>query len=179
MDALDVLQQRVSVPRLGGDVPSKDVLQNIFKAALRVPDHAQLRPWRFLLISGDSRENPSNKKNTPPCRGRAGGRFFLTLPNISGTSAQSIVSGSLVWLFELHCDHCYSMQRSASFCTHAFGPGGSFAGSGSVCLGGTERRAKPGAESRRAQTDPDPANTANRAKCMGENMTQISSTRFF
>jgi nitroreductase len=56
MDALDVLQQRVSVPRLGGDVPSKDVLQNIFKAALRVPDHAQLRPWRFLLISGDSRE---------------------------------------------------------------------------------------------------------------------------
>ncbi len=56
MDALEALQHRVSVPRLGGDVPAKEVLENMFKAALRVPDHAQLKPWRFLLVSGASRE---------------------------------------------------------------------------------------------------------------------------
>ena len=56
MDALEALQHRVSVPRLGGDVPVKEVLENIFKAALRVPDHAQLKPWRFLLITGESLE---------------------------------------------------------------------------------------------------------------------------
>jgi len=31
------------------------MLQNIFKAALRAPDHALLRPWRFLTIRGQAR----------------------------------------------------------------------------------------------------------------------------
>ena len=56
MDALEALQQRVSVPRLGGEIPAGKVLENLFQAALRAPDHAQLKPWRFLLISGESRE---------------------------------------------------------------------------------------------------------------------------
>ncbi|MBV1877039.1 MAG: nitroreductase [Pseudomonadales bacterium] len=55
MDALEALQQRVSVSRLGGDVPSDEVLENIFQAALRAPDHALLTPWRFLKIAGDGR----------------------------------------------------------------------------------------------------------------------------
>ena len=52
MDALDALHHRVSAPRLGGEVPSAEILENIFQAGLRVPDHAQLKPWRFLVISG-------------------------------------------------------------------------------------------------------------------------------
>lgn len=32
-------------------------LDNIVRAALRAPDHAQLRPWRFLTISGAAREH--------------------------------------------------------------------------------------------------------------------------
>ena len=56
MDAIEALQQRVSVQRLGGDVPDPAVLAEIYKAALRVPDHAQLKPWRFLQIAEDGRD---------------------------------------------------------------------------------------------------------------------------
>ncbi len=55
MDALELLQKRVSSPRLAGSV-NKAQLDIILGAALRAPDHAQLRPWRFLTISGDARE---------------------------------------------------------------------------------------------------------------------------
>lgn len=50
MDALDALHQRVSVPRLVGPAPTKEQREALFQAALRTPDHAYLRPWRFLLI---------------------------------------------------------------------------------------------------------------------------------
>jgi len=52
VDALDALHKRVSSPRLSGDVDPK-ALENILRAGLRAPDHAQLRPWRFLTVSGD------------------------------------------------------------------------------------------------------------------------------
>jgi len=55
MDALHALQQRVSVARLAGPVPDQQTQDNLFKAALRAPDHCMLRPWRFLTISGDAR----------------------------------------------------------------------------------------------------------------------------
>jgi len=55
LDALELLQRRVSSPRLAGNV-GKEQLEIILGAALRAPDHAQLRPWRFLTISGDARE---------------------------------------------------------------------------------------------------------------------------
>lgn len=54
MKAIDALINRVSIPRVGSELPSDSELQIIFKAALRAPDHAQLRPWRFLTISGDN-----------------------------------------------------------------------------------------------------------------------------
>lgn len=54
MDALTALHTRTSVSRVSGKVPDESALQNIFKAALRAPDHGQLRPWRFLRIQGDS-----------------------------------------------------------------------------------------------------------------------------
>jgi nitroreductase len=56
VDALDALHKRVSSPRLSGGV-EESALQNILRAALRAPDHAQLRPWRFLTVSGIGREH--------------------------------------------------------------------------------------------------------------------------
>ena len=56
MDALEALHTRVSVGRLGGEPPSGEVLEQICRAALRAPDHAMLRPWRFLRIAGEGRE---------------------------------------------------------------------------------------------------------------------------
>lgn len=54
MDALTALHSRTSVPRVSGPAPAESAVQALFEAALRAPDHGQLRPWRFLRIEGDS-----------------------------------------------------------------------------------------------------------------------------
>ncbi len=56
MDALDLLLNRVSVTRLCDPAPDAAQLDLLFRAALRAPDHAQLRPWRFLTIAGPARD---------------------------------------------------------------------------------------------------------------------------
>ncbi|WP_438952324.1 nitroreductase family protein [Porticoccus sp.] len=56
MDALQALQQRVSVPRLSEPAPKGDILANIQRAAFRAADHARMRPWRFLVIEGEGRQ---------------------------------------------------------------------------------------------------------------------------
>lgn len=56
MDALSALLTRNSASKLIEPAPGKDELQQIISAALRSPDHARLRPWRFLLIEGEARE---------------------------------------------------------------------------------------------------------------------------
>ena len=55
MKALEALHSRNSAPRLTGEV-SESHLGNILKAGLRAPDHAQLRPWRVLVIDGKARD---------------------------------------------------------------------------------------------------------------------------
>lgn len=56
MDAIDLLLQRQSCGKLGEPAPTPEQLAMIQQAALRAPDHARLRPWRFLRVSGDARE---------------------------------------------------------------------------------------------------------------------------
>ncbi len=55
MDALDALLNRVSAPRLTEPAPDALQRQVLFRAALRAPDHGQLRPWRFLTVEGRAR----------------------------------------------------------------------------------------------------------------------------
>ncbi len=55
MDAFDLLHGRNSVAKLCEPAPGKEALENIYRAALRAPDHARLRPWRFLSVTGDGR----------------------------------------------------------------------------------------------------------------------------
>lgn len=56
MDAIELLLKRVSVPRLQDPAPTAEQLELMLRAALRAPDHGQLRPWRFLTIAGDKRK---------------------------------------------------------------------------------------------------------------------------
>jgi nitroreductase len=53
---LQFLQNRNSSPKLAAPAPSQDELQQFFRAALRAPDHAWLRPWRFIVIGGQRRQ---------------------------------------------------------------------------------------------------------------------------
>jgi nitroreductase len=54
-DILRFLQNRNSSPRLAAPAPSEEEMQAIFRAATRVPDHAWLRPWRFITIADERR----------------------------------------------------------------------------------------------------------------------------
>ena len=55
-DVLQFLIQRNSAPKLTTPGPSPAELDEMFAAAMRAPDHARLRPWRFLTVAGDRRE---------------------------------------------------------------------------------------------------------------------------
>ncbi|MBU3023065.1 NAD(P)H nitroreductase [Aestuariibacter sp. A3R04] len=52
MDALSLLLNRQSQARLQAPAPDGISLDNIMRAALRVPDHAGLTPWRFVVCQG-------------------------------------------------------------------------------------------------------------------------------
>lgn len=56
MDTLTALHNRVSSSRVTQEEPPAEVLDAVFRAALRAADHAVLRPWRFLVIRGDARK---------------------------------------------------------------------------------------------------------------------------
>jgi nitroreductase len=55
IDALTLLTERNSAPRLAGPAPDAGAREAIFAAALRAPDHAWLRPWRFLTVEDEAR----------------------------------------------------------------------------------------------------------------------------
>ncbi len=57
MDPLATLDARRSVPSrlLTAPGPDPGQLQRLLEAASRVPDHGKLVPWRFVLITGDTR----------------------------------------------------------------------------------------------------------------------------
>ena len=57
MSLIHELRSRYSTPSrlLGMPGPDDDQLQRMLEVAVHVPDHGQLRPWRFLRIHGDAR----------------------------------------------------------------------------------------------------------------------------
>ena len=52
MDAITLLTTRYSSSRLTEPAPSGEALSLIKQAALRVPDHGGLKPWRFVVFNG-------------------------------------------------------------------------------------------------------------------------------
>lgn len=57
MDSLDLLRRRRSTSSrlLGEPGPTEAQWQALLEAAVHVPDHSRLTPWRFLRIRGDAR----------------------------------------------------------------------------------------------------------------------------
>ncbi len=57
MEFLDFLNSRRSTPsrQLGEPGPDAAQLKQLLTAAIRVPDHGKLTPWRLLLIRGTAR----------------------------------------------------------------------------------------------------------------------------
>lgn len=55
MDAITALLSRNSAARLAEPAPAGAAREQIFRAALRAPDHARLQPWHFLVVEGQGR----------------------------------------------------------------------------------------------------------------------------
>ena len=57
MDLLQLLRQRRSTPSrlLTEPGPDADQLRAMLEAAVRVPDHGKLSPWRFIALRGEQR----------------------------------------------------------------------------------------------------------------------------
>ena len=56
METLNALLTRVSNPHLTDPHPSLNQMDIVYKAAFRAPDHAWLRPWRFIEVTGMGRK---------------------------------------------------------------------------------------------------------------------------
>lgn len=54
MNPLDFLQRRRSCKKFGDIAPSREQLNEMFKVALRAPDHGRLKPYRFVVIEDNS-----------------------------------------------------------------------------------------------------------------------------
>lgn len=60
---IDFLLNRKSVPisAIGEPAPGDEELDIMLRAAVRVPDHGRLTPWRFIIYRGDARHEIGNK----------------------------------------------------------------------------------------------------------------------
>ena len=50
METLEAIQTRNSVPLLTDPAPTSEEMSEVYKGALRAPDHARLRPWKFIEL---------------------------------------------------------------------------------------------------------------------------------
>ncbi|PHQ68991.1 MAG: NAD(P)H nitroreductase [Sneathiella sp.] len=57
MEAIEAILSRKSVAMLAAPAPSKEEIATLIQAAMRAPDHCNLRPWRFLVIENEARED--------------------------------------------------------------------------------------------------------------------------
>ena len=53
---MKTLLSRRSISKLTSPHPSRDEMKDVYQAALRAPDHAWLRPWKFIEVTGESRK---------------------------------------------------------------------------------------------------------------------------
>ena len=62
MDMLEQLHNRVSTPAnmLVEPAPDDAQIEEIVRAGLAAPDHAKMRPWKFIVIRGDARVSLGN-----------------------------------------------------------------------------------------------------------------------
>ncbi|MCB1188972.1 MAG: nitroreductase [Leptospiraceae bacterium] len=54
---IELIFSRKSISALTEPVPNKNDLELILQAATTVPDHNQLKPYRFVIVSGENRDS--------------------------------------------------------------------------------------------------------------------------
>jgi nitroreductase len=55
MDALEAILTRHSVAKVKPDPVSHEIIERLLHAAVQAPNHYHVRPWRFVVMTGKSR----------------------------------------------------------------------------------------------------------------------------
>lgn len=55
MDLLEGIYTRQSTPKVKPDPVPRSLIEQLLSAAVQAPNHHRVRPWRFVVISGDAR----------------------------------------------------------------------------------------------------------------------------
>jgi nitroreductase len=55
MDVFDAIHNRHSEGKVKPDAVSHDMIEKLLDAAVQAPNHYKVRPWRFVVLTGDGR----------------------------------------------------------------------------------------------------------------------------
>jgi nitroreductase len=55
MEALETILTRHSIPKVKPDPIPKELIKRLLHAAVQAPNHYRVRPWRFVVLTGESR----------------------------------------------------------------------------------------------------------------------------
>jgi nitroreductase len=56
MDAFEAILSRHSITKVKSDPVPRKIIEKLLLAAVQAPNHYQVRPWRFVVLTGKSRE---------------------------------------------------------------------------------------------------------------------------
>jgi nitroreductase len=57
MDALEAILTRHSISKVKSDQVPRKVIEELLHVAVQAPNHYQVRPWRFVVLMGKSRQS--------------------------------------------------------------------------------------------------------------------------
>lgn len=55
MDAIEAIHSRTSVKRFRGEPVERQKIEQLLDAGAQAPNHYRVRPWRFVVVSGQAR----------------------------------------------------------------------------------------------------------------------------
>src|SRR6185503_7654394 len=70
MDVLEAIRTRRTAGKIRGDVPPRELIEELLEAATWAPNHRLNEPWRFFVLAGDARERFGELMAQDICRER-------------------------------------------------------------------------------------------------------------
>jgi len=56
MDIFEIIRGRQTISKVKADPIPRDVIEKLLDAAVQAPNHHKVRPWRFVVLTGDGRK---------------------------------------------------------------------------------------------------------------------------
>ena len=56
MDVFDAIHGRLTISKVKSDALPRDVIEKLLSAGAQAPNHHKVRPWRFVVLTGDGRK---------------------------------------------------------------------------------------------------------------------------